>query len=317
MDPGRALERRISRLQLELQDELDLELTDEALEELAFCRFVEPHEGRRPAYGAVIWTSELPAVLGGVPPLPSAAGFIDSDAPLDVLRNFADGRISFVIRGPGIVPALAVDPAWTGSESVLAAYASEADVTVVQRLASGRVRLYINERVYSEEGGIWLARPTARAYYEQVAALVDVVHRDTVRAILDMCVHTLSPAGHGATLVWFPEPPGGSTARHLDCSVAITPPALSAANSTHGPAIAHALGQMDRAAIIDSDGNLSRLNVALGYGQTEAALTFNGGTRHNSAGRYSASEDRALVFVVSADGPVTVFNQGLVIAAIH
>lgn len=90
------LERRIARLQQELIDEVGLELTRETLEELAYCRFVEPHEGRRPSYGAVILPAgSPPEAPGRVPPLASPAAFIASEAPIDVLRIFADGRTSF------------------------------------------------------------------------------------------------------------------------------------------------------------------------------------------------------------------------------
>jgi DNA integrity scanning protein DisA with diadenylate cyclase activity len=147
-----------------------------------------------------------------------------------------------------------------------------------------------------------------------IEEIVDVQHRQTARSILDLCVHTLSPAGHGATLVWFPRGAPGST-EHLDLAVAIPPPALSAADPTHAQAIAHALGQLDRAVVVDSDGTLVHLNVTLGHADAHSTLSFHGGTRHNSAGRYSASDHRPLVFVVSADGPVTVLREGRVIAS--
>jgi hypothetical protein len=285
-DAKLALQQRLSRLRQELLDEVGLELSDDALDEMAYCRYVEPHEGRRPSYGAVVWTAPLPASFAGVPQLPSPAGFVDSGAPLEVLRTFADGRTSFIIRGPGITPAVAIDPAWVGTEMALAAHASGAEVTIVQRLASGRIRLYVNEQVYSEEGGVWLTRPTALAYYEQVALILRPEHYASARAILDMCVHTLSPAGHGATLVWFPEG-AMDIVSYLDMSVAITSPQLSTASPAHAASIAHALGQFDRAALLESSGRLMHLNVSLGHAD-HIDDVFSGGTRHNSAGRYSA-----------------------------
>lgn len=307
--------RRIARLRQELADELGVALSQEALEELAYARFMDPHEGSRAAYGAVIWLEPLPEQTAGAPPLPSSAGFLDSRSALDVLRAYADGRTSFVLRGPGIRPALAVDPGWRGTETSLAAYASSAGVVVVQRLASGRVRIFTGSHVYSEEGGTWLARPGATSYHDKIAALLDPAHHTTAQAILDLCVHSLSSAGHGATLVWFPDGLPEPSA-HLDMGVAITPPALSAGDATHAPAIAHGLGQMDRAAVLDSDGRLMHVNVTLSNDEAAQNLTFTGGTRHNSAGKYSASDARGLVFVVSADGPVTVLRHGTVVASI-
>lgn len=305
----------MARLRQELVDELDISLAQEVLEELAYARYMEPHEGHRAAYGAVVWPEPLDNERAGIPSLPSAAGFLASQGTLDVLRTYADGRTSFVMRGPGVRPTLAVDPAWRGTEGALAAYAASARAVVVQRLASGRVRVFANERVYSEDGGVWLARPSAASYLAAVAAVLDPEHHATARAILDLCVHTLSPAGHGATLVWFPDGVP-SESPHLDESVGITPPALSAADATHAPAIAHALGQLDRAVVLAADGQLVQANVTLSSSASHAALTFMGGTRHNSAGRYSASDARGMVFVVSADGPVTVLRAGEVVASI-
>lgn len=311
MDAPQALVRRISRLRQELLDELGLKLNEDVLDELAYARYMEPHEGTRAAYGAVVWASSP----NGTPQLPSPAGFLDSHATLDVLRTFADGRTSFVVRGPGMAPALAVDPAWSGRESALAAYASRVDATIVQRLATGRIRVYAGDHVYSADGGAWLARPTAVAYQEKVAQVVDAPHHDTAQALLDLCVHTLSPAGHGATLVWFPS--GWLDSEDfLDLSAVLPPPFLLAADASHGPAISHALGQMDRAVILDAPGRLVHLNVGLKHSDAHASLAVPGGTRHNSAFRYSASQPRAVVFVVSADGPVTVMYQGAVVASI-
>jgi DNA integrity scanning protein DisA with diadenylate cyclase activity len=114
--------------------------------------------------------------------------------------------------------------------------------------------------------------------------------------------------------VWFPDGvPVDSL--YLDESVGITPRALSAADPAHAPAIAHALGQLDRAVILDTSGRLLQANVTLSNSEAAASRNFTGGTRHNSAGRYSVSDGRGFVFVVSADGPVTVLRSGNVIAS--
>jgi hypothetical protein len=313
-DPGN--DRRLARLAQELEDEIGLVLTDEALEELAYARFMQPHEGRKPAYGAAVWNQPSSDGSGARSPLPSAGVFVDSDASIGVLRTFADGRTSFLVRGPSMAPSIAVDPEWRGTEPVLAAFAAVNDVTLIQRLGSGRIRIFLGDHVYAEDGGIWLKRPTASAYHVKLASVIEEEHHGTARGILDLCVHTLSPAGHGATLVWFP---GGllEEDEHLDTALGVEPPRLFASDPTHGPAIAHALGQMDRAIVLAADSRLVQLNVTLQHAESVKELTFIGGTRHNSAGRYSASRPEAVVFVVSADGPVTVMIGGDLVASIE
>ena len=49
----------MARLRQELVDELDISLAQEVLEELAYARYMEPHEGHRAAYGAVVWLARL------------------------------------------------------------------------------------------------------------------------------------------------------------------------------------------------------------------------------------------------------------------
>lgn len=310
------LERRVARLGVELLDELGIELSHDALLELAYCRHVEPHEGRRPSYGAVVLDAAYVEGYSGRPPLPSPAGYLDSSASIDVLRTFADGRTSFLVRVAGAEPLLAVDPAFVGNERGLAAYVDAHSAIVVQRLASGRIRVFQGNYVYSEEGGVWLARPTARHYEAAVAAHIPEESLDLARHILDICMHDLSPAGHGATLVWYPTTgPHGST--HLDHTAAIPAPKLSFANPQQAPAIAHALGQRDCATIVDVDGSLTHLNVTLQWDAEFSDLQADGHTRHHSAIRFSASCPDALIFVVSADGPVTVFHCGEPVASVE
>lgn len=314
MKPSGQLQQRVARLRAELHEELGLVLPDEALEELAFTRYSAPHEGKRSAYGAVVGPFDQEQGRPSHPPLPSLAGFLDSGRPIEVLRLYADGRTSFVMRRPGGEPTLGIDPAWRGDEATLAAYANRTQTVVLQRLASGRIRIFDGVRVCSEEGGSWLSRPTAASYFEQLAPHLSPDAHPVARTILDLCVHTLSPAGHGATVVWFPDgqEPSGP---FLDDSVAATPPALSAAQPDHAAAIGHALGQLDRAVLLDAAGRLVRANITLSSRPEDANLGFTGGTRHNSAGRYSAADERGVVFVVSADGPVTVLRAGQILAA--
>ena len=305
------LEQRKERLRQELADECGLDLSDEALEELAYCRYVQPHEGRRPTYGAVIWPAGSKRTPRVVPGLPSPGAFVDEETPADVLRQFADGRTSFLVRRPGAPPALVVDNAWIGSEQYLSGYSSDYGVVIVQRLATGRIRLFHDHAIHSEQDGVWLRRPMAVAHYDAVTSVVGPELAQTAKALLDVCVHWLSPAGIGATLVWIPG--NAASSKGLDDKGAFTPPPLSVLDSGQRPAIAHVLGQLDLAAIVDDRGRILRLAVKLEHGPDQQQLHFRGGMRHESAGRFSDLQPDALVFVVSADGPVTVFRAGEIV----
>jgi hypothetical protein len=128
------------------------------------------------------------------------------------------------------------------------------------------LRLFCRDRIFSYADGIWLTRPTAASLFEAVSALVHPDQQDVARAVLDLCLHSLSPAGTGATIVWFP---GGATesGSGLDVGSAYAPPGLSVLNPNHGPAIAQGLDQLDRAVVVDRRGEVRLVNVTLADAQ--------------------------------------------------
>lgn len=283
-----ALAERLARLEKELAEECELNLTGQALEELAYARYIAPHEGRRPSYGAVVAPPSMATRAGtALPPPPSPAAFVDNRVPLDVARRFADGRRAFVGRGVDGSHALIVDAAWDGTERALTPYIFDTGCIIIQRLAMGRTRLFYERQIYNYDDGLWLIRPTAASLFEAVSGCVGVDQHDVARALLDLCVHSLSPAGAGATLVWFPNGLRDDLMDEvagLDLSAAFAPPALSALQSDHWPSIVHGLSQLDRAVIVDSRGDIVQLNVTLRDDPATSTLQFAGGTRHNSAG---------------------------------
>lgn len=309
---------RLARLHVELAEECDgLELSTAALEEVLHCRWMEAHEGRRPSYGAIIAAEEGngPRFAGALE-LPNPGLVMVADAPLDDLRRFADGRTSFMVRPAAGPPALAIDTGLSGDEQSLATFSRSSGATIVQRLPSGRIRIFHADHVHSSDEGVWMSRPSSARYHESVQIRVAGDQTETARAILDLCVHSLSPAGIGASLVWYPD--GVPLAsRALDRGAEIVPPTLAVTSDKERPAIVHALSQLDRAVLVHPAGGLAALNVLLLAPNVPNDVRFDGGTRHNSAGRFSSAEPRALVFVVSSDGPVTVFQAGNVIASLR
>ena len=77
----------------------------------------------------------------------------------------------------------------------------------------------------------------------------------------------------------------------------------------------HQVRYRDGAVLIDRDGRLLASNVILRPTKaSEQAVPAMGGTRHTSAARHTYDCPDVLAFVVSIDGPVTVFSDGLRIA---
>ena len=79
----------------------------------------------------------------------------------------------------------------------------------------------------------------------------------------------------------------------------------------HFAPLLNALAQSDRAALVDADGVVRTIGVAL-RPSAEAVRAVNPyrGTRHTSAQRFSLAEPTTVSFVVSSDGPLSVFARG-------
>jgi DNA integrity scanning protein DisA with diadenylate cyclase activity len=135
-----------------------------------------------------------------------------------------------------------------------------------------------------------------------------------LEAILAFCVHDLGPAPTGAILVWDVRPgirtdPLGHV-RHRQPQLHL--PGVSLLDPTSHSAVRSLLGQLDGAVLLDRDATPVEAGVFLTFSErAERAVTaFDGGTRHASARRFSVDEPGTVVFVVSEDGPLTVYARG-------
>jgi DNA integrity scanning protein DisA with diadenylate cyclase activity len=137
-----------------------------------------------------------------------------------------------------------------------------------------------------------------------------------LEAILEFCVHGLSPSPAGATLVWTLD---DSLLTELATSEVRMPSLALQDRTTHAPA-RHLLSQVDGAALLTSAAELVDIRLYLrASAGAVAAVTIDStrGTRHASAMRFSYDEPRVVVFVVSQDGPVTVYFEGEAVASIR
>jgi hypothetical protein len=218
--------------------------------------------------------------------------------------------------------SLLIEPA-EPTEGSLSELAQEGKFTIIQRLGSGTVRIYHEEGISTWNGSTWLPKPYSTRYADIVVTAIFSLEPNTedariCAAILDLCVHSLSSANVGATIVW------DRTEREAEFEgveptylVAVnrdhsfeTPPLSVAKRSNHGP-IRSLLAQFDRALIVDRVGTIREMGVALTpRPETVERLRTHGGTRHNSAIQFSEDEPHTIVFVVSQDGGVTVYRRG-------
>jgi hypothetical protein len=167
------------------------------------------------------------------------------------------------------------------------------------------------------DGGHWWEKPYADTYARVLLRAVPGATPAPAEAILEFCVHAISPSPAGATLVWALD--DGVGARLAGNRARWVPPLSLEDRTNHGP-LRQLLSQSDGAALLSPAAEVVEVGHFL-YASAEAYAAVGvdptQGTRHASALRFSFDTPDAVVFVVSQDGPVTVYFKGSVVASIR
>jgi hypothetical protein len=307
----RLLKRRLGRLREELADEavplpVDTRQGLALLEELDYARQPPIHEGRAPRYGALVSIDTAPQL--------DRLEAIGED--LAVLRRLADGRASFVVRGSHSPAGLVYFDHSLEYEASAIALHAETGAYVIQRGATGKVRVCGPDGVVNWDGVQWDFKPLADRHVAPIRRLVPQIDEEVLVGLLELCVHWLSPGHIGASLVVGLD---GDPRKllHLDRSGEMDVPSLNVTRRDHFSPLLSLLSQVDGATLVDPDGEVSTVQVGLQWSDLAGQLVApTGGMRHTSARRFSFDEVSSLVFVVSQDGPASVFSDGALLTAV-
>lgn len=310
---------RVSRLRQELTEErvplpIDHPNGDRLLVELAYALRPPVHERRVPRYGALVWLDGRSRFDRCVaePAAIDVAGYDPA-----VVRRLADGRASFVAVDPDGPSHVVQFRYRVDTEARLVDVQETTGAIVIARGEDHLVRVVTDDGVVEFDGVRWTFKPQAVRHLSAIRRLVPEADPHVLDQLLDLCVHWLSAERVGATLVWYLRDVDPMEAPHVDLSRAFVAPVLDVGDPGHVSALVSVLSQVDRAALVRPDGQVSHIGVSLHHSEDAADLVpaFRG-TRHTSARRFSYDEGRCLVFVVSEDGPLTVFGDGARMAAI-
>lgn len=310
-DENVVLTRAHERLREELADDGislgdgDSYMADQLIQELGHARRPPIHEGRSPVYGSFVLPKghsiELSEDLVDLVPL---------ELPLEQCRRFADGRSSFLVRRPDGVTMLACFRRSVQYEADLIDVQAATGAAIVQRTVMGVPRLITGNGVVEWNGRDWTLRPSARSFQSAVFAAVPEGSREVLAGILNLTVHWLSPGKIGATFLLDVDPVHDDSG-NLDLDAALPSPGLWVTSRHHFSALFISLLQIDLAALVDKSGLVTHLGVGLRSSiEAEVAVTQEGGMRHRSAARFTWDHHHTVAFVVSEDGPVTVFRRG-------
>jgi Probable sensor domain DACNK len=311
--------RRLARLREELIDEaMPLPLVgpraDDLLAELHYARRPPQHESRSSPFGALVFSEEPRWERSPLQPLHIPC----HDLTAEVIRRFADGRSSFMVREPDAPISLASFEHSLADE-VSAVALQRTGAIVVQRIDSGNLRVCAPGGVVHWNGSRWLFKPLAREYVRVISAQEPACDHSVLSGLLELAIHSLASARVGATLVWNYDGTPVADPRDglLESGRAFLGPPLSVVDPTHYAALRSALGQVDLATVVAADGQIGPIGVRLGHRPTTALLAPpEGGARHISAQRFTHDVHGSLAVVVSASGRVTAFSRGDVLAVI-
>ncbi|NLD75041.1 MAG: hypothetical protein GX643_00070 [Acidimicrobiales bacterium] len=309
--------RRLARLTEEL-DEIGLPFDGSqpwhqiAVAEIDYALRPHVHERRVPRYGALVQPTTDPSTWERLTNLRIDRRPV-GDMALSDARRYADGIVSWMIRGTDTADTWEVFDRPAGSERDLVVIAEALGALVVQRHASGQIRLVSNDHgVFRWDGIDWVRQPLVRRWIDSVDACGKFGDRQVFETLLEFAVHDLGASGIGATLVYRPDQ---SRQASFDHRLAAPPPLRITQPADLAP-LRHALAQVDGAALFDADGTLTAMGVRLVPSPTaEAEVDGYRGMRHTSGRRYSYDDPAATVIVVSEDGPVTVLRNGHLLGA--
>lgn len=308
------LTRAHERLREELSDdgitlpgsplEVDILLT-----ELEHARRPPPFEGRPNIYGSFVLPGERSLIN-----IDNLVEIVDLPMPIEQARRFSDGRSSFVVRRADGCPQLACFRRTIQYEADLVDIENSTGASIVQRTIMGTTRVFTPSGAVEWNGHRWQFRPSARMHLPALSAAVPEAPKPLLRGLLDLAVHWLSPARIGATFLLDLDPVPDDE-HGFDMSAALDSPALSVLERHHYPPLFAVLAQTDLATLVDINGAVGSLGVGLRSSvESERAVQMSTGMRHRSAARYTWDHHHTVAFVVSEDGPVTLFRRGLPIA---
>lgn len=231
-----------------------------------------------------------------------------------VVRSLADGQSTFVLVVKGEPLQLLLTAERMDTDQDYASYAAWVDGLIICNHADGTVRIVTVSSVTLVEGRRWIEKNLVIEAVEDIMEVVPASDNEVVRRLLEVTHHRMSPHRIGATLLYLLEDAPRPTKRR-DEGISLVPLGVSVLNESEEPILLHQVRYRDGAVLIDRRGRLRASNVILRPTKaSEQAVPPAGGTRHTSAARHTYDCPDVLAFVVSIDGPVTVFSDGLRIA---
>ena len=283
--------------------------TEAALAEMR--RLLNPirHEGHSVPYGFIFAKTK-----GCVERLTAGSRLIQQkNLTLEVARRLADGLHAFVtyVKMDRFLGLLCVDPPLV-DETQLVEMALNLEGMVCRADTRACTSLYLSSGIATCENRQWLLKPHVQSILQAVTQCVPQADQGTFRKLLEFCHYKLSPARIGTTIVWCLREPTRSEMQKMKPQIDLQPYDLNVTVENDAAVITHLLSNADGALILNEATQAIGAAAHLHYSKkSERLIRATEGTRHTSARRFSYDMPKVVVFVVSSDGPVSVFSDGV------
>ena len=274
------------------------------LNELSYALSPILHEGKIQPYGFIVINAKNPPVIKNT----CNKLFID----LSKARKVADGCHSFSVFREGLFKGVFLPDYGSYTELQLVQLQQELNSVICVTDSYGVTKLFCNAGIFIHQHRSWQKKPSVDLALQSIYHCAPQVDAETLKNLLEFCFHDLSPRKIGATLVWCLREPSLEEMENMNPNFVLQKIDTRVGSDRSVAVLRHLLTYTDGAAILDSQGRAIGVGAQLKYSETSKQLIeARAGTRHTSAQRFSYDFSKGIVFVVSSDGPVTVFSDGM------
>ena len=244
---------------------------------------------------------------------PTGSGLLMLESPL------TDELALFALRDDALFVETGVHPDDEVKKELLIVRRQPESPVFVTVLARERIVTISKERVYASKDYQYALMGGLHRHIKPFPW--SSVDEQTIRSVLRVAVHMLSPARIGATLVVLTRSDADAfealvSNRQIEISAGVRPHDFNVTKRSHQRPLIHLIAQMDGATIISHRGQVLLVGAFIkqldehDVGEQGAGW----GTRHRSALAVSKLLN-GVVIVVSQDGPVSLFHRGISISA--
>lgn len=275
-----------------------------ALAELSYALSPVLHEGKLQPYGFIaIEGSNTASIKSSYEKL-----FIS----LPEARRVADGCHGFSIFKSGQFRGVFIPQYAAYTELQLLQLQQELNATICVTDTQGITKIFCNAGLFIHQYRSWQKKPCINRALHNICRCAPQADIETLKDLLEFCFHDLSPRNIGATLVWCLAEPSAEEWDTMRPNFELKDIETRVGSDRSVAVLRHLLTYTDGAVILDAQARAIGVGAQLKYSETSKRLIeAHSGTRHTSAQRFSYDFPKGIIFVVSSDGPVTVFSDGM------